>query len=82
MDTYDTYTTTFPMTMRSRRKSSVVAGATLHSAVHPTSTTSVQDNLISFLSYVKTREIPILPVTKPDVRLSEPCWSQWLLKYV
>ena len=27
----------------------------------------MRDNLILFLSYVKTRDIPILPVTKPDV---------------
>ncbi|MCJ1276535.1 hypothetical protein MMC21_004341 [Puttea exsequens] len=28
----------------------------------------MQDDLISFLSYVKTEAIPILPVTKPDIR--------------
>lgn len=28
----------------------------------------LQDSLISFLSYVKTQNIPILPVTKPDIR--------------
>ena len=71
-DDYDTYTTTFPMTMRSRRKSSIIAGATLHSAIFPTSSTIVHDSLISFLSYVKTQEIPILPVTKPDVRSYPP----------
>ena len=28
----------------------------------------MRDNFISFLSYVKTRDIPIFPVTEPDVR--------------
>ena len=61
-----TYSTVFPV--RSRRKSSVVAGLTLHSAIYPTSATLLQDSLISFLSYIKTQNIPILPVTKPDIR--------------
>ncbi|CAF9913320.1 MAG: hypothetical protein ALECFALPRED_008750 [Alectoria fallacina] len=61
-----TYSTVFPV--RSRRKSSLVAGATLHSAIYPTSATILQDSLISFLSYIKTQNIPILPVTKPDIR--------------
>lgn len=61
-----TYSTVFPV--RSRRKSSIVAGATLHSAIYPTSATVLQDSLISFLSYIKTQNIPILPVTKPDIR--------------
>ena len=61
-----TYSTVFPV--RSRRKSSIVAGVTLHSAIYPTSATMLQDSLISFLSYVKTQNIPILPVTKPDIR--------------
>ena len=67
MDHLETYTTTFPL--RSRRlKSSTIPGATLHPAVYSTSTTPLHDNLISFLSYVKARDIPILPVTKPDIR--------------
>lgn len=61
-----TYSTVFPV--RSRRKSSIVAGVTLHSAIYPTSATLLQDSLISFLSYIKTQNIPILPVTKPDIR--------------
>ena len=61
-----TYSTTFPV--RSRRKSSIVAGATLHCAIYPTSATVLQDSLISFLSYIKTQNIPVLPVTKPDIR--------------
>lgn len=61
-----TYSTVFPV--RSRRKSSIVAGATLHPAIYPTSATVLQDSLISFLSYIKTQNIPILPVTKPDIR--------------
>ena len=63
----DTYTTSFPI--RSRRKSSVIPGASnLHQAIHPTFSTTLQNNLLSYLSYVKTHNIPILPVTKPDVR--------------
>ena len=65
-DTFQSYTTSFPF--RTRRKSSVVPGATRHSAIYSTSTTVLHDTLISFLSYVKTNDIPILPVTKPDIR--------------
>ena len=65
-DTFQTYTTTFPF--RTRRKSSVVPGATRHSAIYSTSTTVLHDTLLSFLSYIKTYNIPILPVTKPDIR--------------
>lgn len=61
-----TYSTAFPV--RSRHKSSIIAGATLHSAIYPTSATTLQDSLISFLSYIKTQNIPILPVSKPDIR--------------
>ena len=64
---YDSYSTTFPM-LSSRRRSSVVPGQTLHSAIHPISYTTLEDSLISFLSYVKTLGIPILPVNKPDIR--------------
>jgi len=46
----------------------LVAGATQHAAIRSTSTTTLQDDLISFLSYIKTENIPILPVTKPDIR--------------
>lgn len=66
MDTFETYTTTLPV--HPRQKSSIVAGATLHSAIYPTVATPVHDSLISFLSYIKTRDIPILPVAKPDIR--------------
>ena len=65
---YDSYTTTFPMSSNSRRRSSVVPGQTLHSAIHPISYTTLEDSLISFLSYVKTLGLPILPVNKPDIR--------------
>ena len=66
---FESYSTTFPFnSISSRRKSSVVAGASQHVAIRPTSTTDLQDDLISFLSYVKTENIPILPVTKPDIR--------------
>lgn len=66
MDTFETYTTTLPI--HSRQKSSIVAGATLHSAIYPTVETPVHDNLISFLSYIKTIGIPIFSVTMPDIR--------------
>ena len=62
----ETHSSTFPYS--SGRRSSAVPGASIHSAIYPTSSTTLQDNLISFLSYVKTQGIPILPVTLPDVR--------------
>ena len=66
---FEAYSTQFPFSsISSRRKSSVVAGATQHAAIRSTSTTTLQDDLISFLSYIKTENIPILPVTKPDIR--------------
>lgn len=65
-DTFSSYTTSFPF--RTRRRSSVVPGASRHLAIFSTSTTVLHDTLISFLSYIKTYDIPILPVTKPDIR--------------
>lgn len=66
---FESYSTTFPIaSISSKRRSSVVAGASQHVAIRSTSTTSLQDDLISFLSYAKTESIPILPVTKPDIR--------------
>lgn len=66
---FEAYSTQFPFSsISSRRKSSVVAGATQHAAIRSTCSTTFQDDLISFLSYVKTENIPILPVTKPDIR--------------
>lgn len=65
-DGRETYTTTFPWV--SRKRSSIVPGASQHPAVFSTSTTIHQDTLLSFASYVKTHNIPILPVTKPDIR--------------
>ena len=66
MDTFETYTTTLPY--HSRQRSSVVAGATLHSAIYPTAVAPVHDTLISFLSYVKTESIPVLPPAIPEIR--------------
>lgn len=67
MNHFETYSTTFPI--RSRLfSSSTIPGVTLHPAIYSTSFTILRDNLISFLSYVKTRNIPVLPVTRPDVR--------------
>ncbi|KAL8703472.1 MAG: hypothetical protein Q9201_003346 [Fulgogasparrea decipioides] len=70
LDSFDTYSTSTASTSasRSRRKSSVVPGISIHSAIHSTTSTTLQDTLISFLSYIKTQNIPILPVTKPDIR--------------
>ena len=70
LDFFDTYSTSTAATSasRSRRKSSVVPGISIHSAIHATTPTTLQDTLISFLSYIKTWSIPILPVTKPDIR--------------
>ena len=62
----DTYTT--KSQVRTRRHSSLVPGATLHHAIHQTSATTLENTLVSFLSYAKTQNIPILPVTKPDIR--------------
>lgn len=43
-------------------------GISIHSAIHATTATTFQDTLLSFLSYIKTQNIPILPATKPDIR--------------
>ncbi|KAL8679202.1 MAG: hypothetical protein Q9224_002010 [Gallowayella concinna] len=70
VDFFDTYSTTTSTnrSTSSRRKSSVIPGISIHSAIHATTSTVFQDTLISFLSYIKTQNIPILPVTKPDIR--------------
>ncbi|KAL8708240.1 MAG: hypothetical protein Q9220_006817 [cf. Caloplaca sp. 1 TL-2023] len=68
LDFFETYSTRTTSTTQSRRKSSVVPGISIHSAIHATTSTTFQDTLISFLSYIKTQDIPILPVTKPDIR--------------
>ncbi|KAL8655378.1 MAG: hypothetical protein Q9210_000912 [Variospora velana] len=66
---FDTYSTSASTSAsRSRRKSSVVPGVSIHSAIYATTATAFQDTLLSFLSYIKTQNIPILPVTKPDIR--------------
>lgn len=69
-DFFDTYSTTVSTnrSTSSRRKSSVIPGLSIHPAIHATTSTVFQDTLISFLSYIKTQNIPILPVTKPDIR--------------
>ncbi|KAL8835136.1 MAG: hypothetical protein Q9170_003441 [Blastenia crenularia] len=67
LEIFDTYSTSTSAS-RSRRKSSVVPGISIHSAIHATTATTFQDTLLSFLSYIKTQNIPILPVTKPDIR--------------
>ncbi|KAL8673589.1 MAG: hypothetical protein Q9168_001987 [Polycauliona sp. 1 TL-2023] len=69
-DWFDTYSTTAStnLSTSSRRKSSVIPGISIHSAIHATTSTVFQDTLISFLSYIKTQNIPILPVTMTDIR--------------
>ncbi|KAL8939324.1 MAG: hypothetical protein Q9216_003417 [Gyalolechia sp. 2 TL-2023] len=67
LEIFDTYSTSTSAS-RSRRRSSVVPGISIHSAIHATTATSFRDTLLSFLSYIKTQNIPILPVTKPDIR--------------
>ena len=66
MDTFESYTTTLPY--RSRQRSSVVAGATLHSAIYPTAVSSVHETVLSFLSYIKSEGIAILPPAIPEIR--------------
>jgi len=67
MDVFDTiHSYTYPH--RSSSKSSVIPGSSLHSAIYSTPSTDLQDNLISFLSHVKTQKIPIIPISLPDVR--------------
>src|SRR6266480_3604366 len=73
MDLFETYSPTYSTTQsfsstRYGSKSSVVPGTSLHSAIYFTPSTTLEDNLISFLSYVKSQNIPILPVSLPDVR--------------
>lgn len=67
MDIFGT-TSTYTYSTTSFRKSSVVPGISLHSAVHSTTQTNLQDDLISFLSYVRTKEIPIIPISCPEIR--------------
>ena len=45
-----------------------IPGASHHSAIFSTSLTSFHQDLLSFLSYIKTRQIPIFSVALPDVR--------------
>ncbi|KAI4189605.1 MAG: hypothetical protein L6R41_001334 [Letrouitia leprolyta] len=67
LEIFDTYSTSTSAS-RSRRRSSVVPGISIHSAIHATTATTFQDTLLSFLSYIKTQNIPIFPATKPDIR--------------
>lgn len=49
-------------------RGSGVPGASLHSAIYSATPTAFHDDLLSFLAYVKTRQIPIFSVALPDVR--------------
>jgi Protein tyrosine and serine/threonine kinase len=61
----DVFGTTYSYTSS---KVTTVPGASLHSAIYSTPSTNLQDDLISFLSYVKAQKIPIIPISLPDVR--------------
>lgn len=54
--------------IESRTKSSAVPGVSQHSAIYSACPTSFQNDLLSFLAYIKTRQIPIFSVALPDVR--------------
>ena len=65
----ESYSTQFAMnSISSRRKSSSIPGATDQSAIFNTSKIVLHDTIVAFISYAKTFDIPILPVTKPDIR--------------
>ena len=49
-------------------RSQAVPGASQHSAIFSACPTSFHDDLLSFLAYVKTTQIPVFSVTKPDIR--------------
>jgi serine/threonine protein kinase len=73
MDLFETFSPIYSATqpfssVKYGSKSSGVPGASLHSAIYSRPSTTLEDNLISFLSYVKSQNIPILPVSLPDVR--------------
>ena len=49
-------------------KSPGIPGVSQHSAIFSASPVSFHDDLLSFLAYIKTRQIPIFSVALPDVR--------------
>lgn len=69
LDPQESYSTRFTMnSVSSRRKSSSIPGATDLCAIYSTSKIVLHDTMTAFVSYSKTCDIPILPVTKPDIR--------------
>ncbi|KAL8742332.1 MAG: hypothetical protein Q9190_005168 [Brigantiaea leucoxantha] len=52
----------------SNSKSPGIPGVSQHSAMFSTWPMSFRDDLISFLAYVKSQQVPILSVALPDVR--------------
>ncbi|OXV06467.1 hypothetical protein Egran_05765 [Elaphomyces granulatus] len=66
--TYVPPTQSYTTPLTSFKKSSAVPGVSLHSAIHSIAQTNFQDDLISLLSYVRTKKIPIIPISVPDVR--------------
>ena len=49
-------------------RSPSIPGASQHSAIFSSCQTCFDDDLLSFLSYIKTRQIPIFSAALPDVR--------------
>ena len=69
LDLQESYSTRFTMnSVSSRRKSSSIPGATEQCAIFSTSKIVLYDTITAFISYSKTCDIPIIPVTKPDIR--------------
>lgn len=54
--------------IESHTGSPAVPGASHHSAIFSACPTSFHNDLLSFLAYIKTRQIPIFSIALPDVR--------------
>lgn len=54
--------------LNSHEKSPTIPGASQHTAIFSAYPATIRDDLLSFLSYIKTRQIPIFSVALPDVR--------------
>lgn len=54
--------------LNSNRESPGIPGASQHSAIFSACPATFHDDLLSFLAYIKSRQIPIFSVALPDVR--------------
>ena len=54
--------------LNSNERSPSIPGASQHTAIFSSCRTSFDDDLLSFLSYIKSRQIPIFSAALPDVR--------------